>query len=151
MASVNKRHMKDPFRILLVEDDPADVWLVREAFRNIKSEILLSIATDGEEAIRHLEVLSNPGKDLDLILLDLNLPRTDGLQVLRYVRSNQATSRIPVLILSTSESPRDIHVAYDLHANGYLVKPRDFNQFLKLADAVEAFWLQVARLPTRVS
>ena len=139
-----------PVEILLIEDNPGDVRLTREALRNTKIGSHISVATDGVEA---LAMLFREGKyaDLarpDLILLDLNLPRKDGRAVLAEIKLDPGLRRIPVVILTTSQAEQDIAKAYDLHANCYITKPVDFERFVAVARAIESFWLTVARLPS---
>ena len=139
-------HRRPP-QVLLVEDNPADVRLLQEAFSSLPARIGLSIATDGEQAIEKLQqVLS--GKPVDLVLLDLNLPKKDGREVLRDIKQHPSLSRIPVVVLSTSEAPRDIEMAYALHANCYLTKPKDLHDFFTLVELIERFWLERVKLPT---
>lgn len=138
--------------ILLVEDNPADVRLLQEAFRNCRSRHKLHVASDGEEALDFLhqkkKFLDAPRPDL--ILLDLNLPKKDGREVLETIKSEPALSEIPVLVLSTSRAPNDLHESYRLHANSYLTKPTDLDEFLSMAESIEEFWFHHAQLPTRL-
>lgn len=137
------------FEILLVEDNPGDVLLTQEAFREGRLAHRLWIAGDGEEA---LEFLHKEGKFAgvprpDLILLDLNLPKRDGRQVLEDLKSDPRLRQIPVVVLTTSEAEQDVWRAYKLHANCYLTKPIQMDDFLRKMRCVETFWLTVARLP----
>ncbi len=135
--------------ILLVEDDPGDVRLTQEALRESKVHINLHVVQDGVEAIRYLEqrdqyvAVVRP----DLILLDLNLPRMDGREVLASIKSNESLRKIPVVILTTSEAENDIVQSYDLHANCYITKPVDLDQFLKIVRAIKDFWFTIVTLP----
>jgi CheY-like chemotaxis protein len=138
-----------PIEILLVEDSEPDVRLTMEALREAKVRNRLSVAEDGVEA---LEFLRRQGPHSaaprpDLILLDLNLPRKDGRQVLREIKNDDLLKRIPVVILTTSKSEEDVLRAYDLHANCYISKPVDFNRFMDVVRSIENFWLTVVRLP----
>ena len=140
-----------PIEILLVEDNPGDVRLTREALRDGKVRNHLSVVSDGVEA---LEFVRQEGKFADaprpgLILLDLNLPRKDGRQVLAEIKSDPNLSRIPVVILTTSQSDEDILKTYGLHANAYVTKPVDLEQFLKVVQSIEDFWLTLVTLPSR--
>ena len=138
-----------PFEILLVEDNPGDVLLTREAFREGHYAPRLSVAEDGEEA---LDFLRQTGKYResprpDLLLLDLNLPRKDGRELLAELKDDPELRHIPVIILSTSEAEQDIRLAYRSHANCYLTKPIQMDDFIKKIRSVEDFWLSVAKLP----
>lgn len=135
--------------ILMVEDNPADVRLTREAFKDAKVLNNMSVVGDGEEA---LSFLRRQGKYSgaprpDLILLDLNLPKKDGREVLAEIKSDPLFKRIPVVVLTTSEDEKDILKAYDLHVNAYITKPVNLEQFMKVVEAVEDFWLTVVKLP----
>jgi CheY-like chemotaxis protein len=137
--------------ILMVEDNPADVRLTREAFKDAKMLNSMHVAVDGEEA---MEFLRRAGKFKtaprpDLILLDLNLPKKDGREVLAEIKNDPELKRIPVVVLTTSEDERDIFKAYDLHVNAYITKPVDLDQFMKIVEAVEDFWLSVVKLPAK--
>lgn len=141
------------FDILLVEDSPGDVFLTQEAFREGRLAHRLWVVEDGEEAI---EFLQRKGRHKnapqpDLILLDLNLPRKDGREVLAEVKEDPVLRRIPTIVLTTSHSHQDIARAYDLHANCYLTKPIQMDDFLNKIRSIEDFWLTVVRLPTKVA
>jgi CheY-like chemotaxis protein len=132
--------------VLLVEDDPGDVVLVREAFAERKLKEELRVASDGVEALLQLR---DPGLSLpDLVLLDLNLPRKDGREVLSEIRADPKLTRLPVVILTTSEAETDIVRSYELHANAYVTKPVDLRRFLQVVREVDHFFLGVAKLPT---
>ena len=136
--------------ILLVEDNPGDVRLTREALKEHKIVNRLHVVEDGMEAVAFLK---NQGKYTDaprpgLILLDLNLPKMDGREVLARVKTDPDLKRIPVVVLTTSAAERDILASYDLHANCYITKPVDLNQFLEVVRSVEGFWLSIVKLPT---
>ena len=136
-------------QILLVEDDPGDVLITREAFADNKVRNHLSVVSDGEAAMAFLrregEFASAPRPDL--ILLDLNLPRKAGHEVLAEVKSDADLQRIPVVILTTSDAEEDILRSYDLHANAYVTKPVDFDRFLDVVRQVDEFLVTVVRLP----
>ncbi len=143
--------MSNFIRILLVEDNPGDVRLTREALKEGKVKNELMVAKDGEEA---LDCLHRRGKFADypkpdIILLDLNLPRLDGREVLKIIKSDDKLKRIPVIVLTTSKSEEDILRAYDLSANAYITKPVDINEFLKVIRATEDFWLAIVKLPSK--
>ncbi len=133
-------------RILLVEDNPADVRLMREAFAEQGTSVELVIAGDGEEAMR---LLQEPVNRPDLILLDLNLPRKDGREVLAEIKADASLRTIPVLVLTSSEAERDVEHSYALHANVYLRKPLSYTELQAIVAAIDTFWLTVARLPPR--
>lgn len=136
--------------ILLVEDNPGDVRLTREALKEGKIRNNLHVVEDGEAAMAFTrqegEYADMPRPDL--ILLDLNLPRMDGRQVLAQLKADSDLKRIPVVILTTSTAEEDVLKAYNLSANCYITKPVDFEQFIKVVSAVEEFWLTIVRLPT---
>jgi len=138
-------------QILLVEDDPGDVLITREAFADNKVRNHLSVVSDGEAAMAFLrregEFASAPRPDL--ILLDLNLPRKAGHEVLAEVKSDADLQRIPVVILTTSDAEEDILRSYDLHANAYVTKPVDFDRFLGVVRQIDDFFVTVVNLPTR--
>lgn len=138
-----------PIEILLVEDNPGDVDLTREGLQGFKVRNTLHVAVDGMEA---MDFLRRKGKYAgvprpDLILLDLNLPRKNGREVLAEVKSDEVLRRIPVVILTTSKEEEDILKTYDLHANCYITKPIDLPQFIKVVQSIEDFWLTVVKLP----
>jgi two-component system, chemotaxis family, response regulator Rcp1 len=135
--------------ILLVEDSPGDVRLTIEALKEAKVANRLSVVTDGVEAIDFLQqkgAYKNAARP-DLILLDLNLPRKDGREVLAEIKNDPKLKHIPVVVLTTSRSESDILKAYDLHANCYIAKPVDFKQFMVVVQSIENFWLTVVKLP----
>jgi len=137
--------------ILMVEDNPADARLTKEAFKDAKVLNNMHVVADGEEAMLFLKRAGkyNESPRPDLILLDLNLPKKDGREVLAEIKKDPELKRIPVVILTTSEDEKDIFRAYDLHANAYVKKPVDLDQFMKIVEAVEDFWLSVVRLPNK--
>jgi CheY-like chemotaxis protein len=131
-------------RILVVEDSSADVRLLREAVREHGISVDLEAVADGERALGRLR---DGGDTPDLVLLDLNLPRMDGREVLEAIKRDPVLRAIPVIVLSTSASPRDVADCYARHANAYLVKPLGLDEFGDLMRVLEAFWLRLARLP----
>jgi chemotaxis family two-component system response regulator Rcp1 len=137
------------FQILLVEDSPGDVRLTREAFKDAKMHINLHVAADGEEAMVFLKREGDSGNAPrpDLILLDLNLPKKDGREVLEEIKGSAALKSIPVVILTTSSSEADILRSYLLHANCYITKPVGLEGFLKVVKSIDSFWLSVVKLP----
>jgi two-component system, chemotaxis family, response regulator Rcp1 len=136
--------------VLLVEDNPADIRLMQEAFKTLTTPLSVTIARDGQQAADILGEVSAGRRPLDFILLDLNLPVRDGREILRDLKADPVLARIPVVILSTSSSPRDIHAAYAMHANSYLTKPGDLHEFFELVRGIDVFWFRAATLPTRV-
>jgi CheY-like chemotaxis protein len=135
--------------ILLVEDNPGDVRLTQEALRDGDRPVRLQVVVDGEAALSYLrrEDGYQDAPRPDLILLDLNLPKRDGRQVLEDVKSDPNLRQIPVVILTTSRAEQDIVAAYNLYANCYIQKPVDLNQFLNIVRAIEDFWLTIVALP----
>lgn len=144
-----KRADGRPVEILLVEDNPGDVRLTREALKDAKVLNNLSVVGDGEEALNFLhrrgKYASAPRPDL--ILLDLNLPRKDGREVLEEIKKDDSLMVIPVVVLTTSKAEEDVIRSYKLHANCYIPKPVDFNRFMEVIRQLENFWLAVVRLP----
>ncbi len=139
-----------PIEILLVEDNAGDVLLTQEALNEGKINNNLHVVMDGEEA---LEFLKKEGQyesavTPDLILLDLNLPKKDGREVLKEIKASSTLKHIPVIILTTSNSQYDINNTYKLHANCYITKPVDFNQFVNIVKYIEQFWMKVVKLPS---
>jgi CheY-like chemotaxis protein len=135
--------------IMLVEDNPGDVRLTREALKEAKVRNSLSVAGDGVEAMAFLrrEGTHSTAPRPDIILLDLNLPRKDGRQVLAEIKADPELRRLPVVILTTSKAEEDILKTYDLHANCFITKPVDFDQFVKVVHSIEHFWLSIVTLP----
>jgi chemotaxis family two-component system response regulator Rcp1 len=133
-----------PIEILLVEDNPADVRLTQEALREGKVKNHLRVARDGEEALTYLRTATTRP---DLILLDLNLPRRDGREVLREIKNDDKLKTIPVVVLTTSAAEADILKTYELHANCYITKPVDLDQFITVVKSIDEFWLAIVRLP----
>ena len=138
-------------RVLLVEDNPGDVRLMEEAFRDAKVHLELHVARDGVEALEFMLRVGEFGDSPrpDLILLDLNLPRKDGREVLAEIKGNPALKSIPVVILTTSASDADIERSYLLHANCYISKPVDLEGFLTVVQSIDDFWLTVVKLPRK--
>lgn len=138
-------------RILLVEDDPGDVLIMREALEDSKILTDLHVVDNGEAALEFLErrgrYASAPSPDL--ILLDLNLPRLDGREVLARVKADASLRRTPVVVLTTSSAEEDILRSYDLHANAYVTKPVDLEQFLRVVRQIDEFFISIVRLPPR--
>lgn len=141
--------MAKTVEILLVEDNPADARLTQEAFREGPVSSRLNVVGDGEEAMAYLrhegkyEGAARP----DVVLLDLNLPKKDGREVLAEIKEDPSLKRIPVVVLTTSEDQKDILRSYNLRANCYVTKPADLDQFLDAVRSIQDFWLRTARLP----
>lgn len=135
--------------VLLAEDNPGDVALTRRALRDSKLAVNLHVVADGEEALRFLRLEGDYTGAIrpDLILLDINMPRKSGLEVLAEIKQIPELRAIPVCILTTSSSDRDILAAYEHHANAYITKPVDLSQFIEVVKAIEDFWFTIVRLP----
>ena len=136
--------------ILLVEDDPGDILLTREAWKELETECRLHVARNGEEALSFMR-RQGGHRDAprpDLVLMDLNLPRKDGRELLAEIKQDSALRRVPVIVLTTSASAEDIRRVYDLHANCYLVKPVNLDELFEMMRAIHDFWLRTARLPS---
>lgn len=135
--------------ILLVEDNEGDVYLTREAFSELKVPIRLVVVSNGEEAIAYLDniarstMLTPPA----IILMDINLPKISGIEVLKYVKENQNLKHIPVIMLTTSSAQKDIMQSYQNHVNSYITKPIDLNEFLNVVSSIEHFWMHTNQLP----
>jgi CheY-like chemotaxis protein len=140
-----------PIEVLLVEDDPGDVLMIREAFSDNKVSNRLTVVSDGEQAsdLLHRRGEFAAATRPDLILLDLNLPRKDGREVLAEIKSNEQLRCIPVVILTTSEAEEDILRSYELHANAYVTKPVDFDSFIKVVRQIDDFFVSVVKLPNK--
>jgi CheY-like chemotaxis protein len=138
-----------PPSVLLVEDDPGDVLLVREAFAARDAEDVLSVVNDGVEAIEYVRGEGGyaDAPRPDLVLLDLNLPRKNGREVLAEIKGDAELATIPVVVLTTSEADEDILRSYQLHANAYVTKPVDLNRFLAIVHRIDEFFIELARRP----
>jgi chemotaxis family two-component system response regulator Rcp1 len=138
-----------PVEVLLVEDNPGDVRLTREALREGKVQNNLNVAQDGVEALAYLR-REGAYADVprpDVILLDLNLPRKDGREVLKELKADPNLMNIPVVVLTSSQAEQDILRAYQLHANCYITKPVDLEQFIHVVQSIENFWFTIVKLP----
>jgi chemotaxis family two-component system response regulator Rcp1 len=141
---------RQPIRLLVVEDDPAYLYLIQQAFRERKGKPgwELSIAKSGEEAVHALFEEEDENQPLpDLILLDWHLPNMSGSEVLHLVKRHEKLRKIPTLVFSSSDAAKDIHSAYDGHANGYITKPSAIDAITRVIETIEDFWIAVARLP----
>ncbi|RPI92196.1 MAG: response regulator [Chloroflexi bacterium] len=138
-----------PIEVLLVEDNPGDVRLTKEALRDAKVNNNINFVPDGMEAMAFLkkEVPYTSSIRPDLILLDLNLPRMNGFEVLDLIKEDDDLKRIPVVVLTTSQAEQDIVRSYNLHANAYVTKPVDLDQFMTVVKGIEDFWLEIVKLP----
>jgi len=147
---MNKEN-KGFFKILLVEDNPADIRLTEEAIRESKISSDLDIVKDGVEAISYLKKTGKYSKACrpNLILLDLNLPKKSGLEVLREIKQDKDLRRIPIVVLTISANEEDLMRAYDLHANCFVNKPLEIKDFYKIVKAIEDFWFKIVNLPNR--
>jgi CheY-like chemotaxis protein len=139
-----------PIEVLLVEDDPGDVLLIREAFDFNKVHNNLNVVNDGEQALASLknEGAYADANRPDLVLLDLNLPRKDGREVLAEVKADERLRTIPIVVLTTSEAEEDVLKSYQLHANAYVTKPVDFERFVAIVRQIDDFFVSVVRLPS---
>jgi CheY-like chemotaxis protein len=138
-------------QILLVEDNPGDVRLTREALKEAKFRNKVEVVGDGVEALAYLRQQGQYSRAMrpHLIMLDLNLPRMDGREVLAAIKKDEDLRRIPVVVLSSSEAESDIARAYELHANAYVTKPVDIDHFLQVVKAIEEFWVEIVKLPSQ--
>lgn len=136
--------------ILLIEDNPGDVRLIQEAFKDSKVIGNFQVSGDGEAAIEYLSKVGENGLNTrpDMIFLDLNLPKKNGLEVLEEIKSNPLLRSIPVVVLTTSSSEEHVYRSYNLNANCYITKPVDFEQFINVVKVIESFWFTIARLPS---
>jgi two-component system, chemotaxis family, response regulator Rcp1 len=141
----------NPIEILLVEDNPGDVRLMREALNFGKVDNKMSVVSNGTDAMDFLHKTGKYAEVLrpDIILLDLNLPKKDGREVLKDVKSDLKLKNIPVIVLTTSQAEQDIAIAYERHANCFITKPVDFEQFISVVLSMENFWFSTVRLPSR--
>jgi CheY-like chemotaxis protein len=138
-----------PINVLLVEDDPGDALLVREALADDERVDEISVASDGVYALEQLNDSERPLPDL--ILLDLNLPRMDGRELLAEIKREPKFAPIPVVVLTTSDAEADVLRSYELHANAFVTKPRDLNRFLNVVREIDRFFVTIAKLPGRAS
>ncbi len=140
-----------PIEVLLVEDDPGDVLMTREAFEEHKVGNRLNVVSDGVDALAYLRK-EKPFEDAtrpDLILLDLNLPKRDGREVLAEIKNDAVLRQIPVVVLTTSQADEDVVRSYQLHANAYVTKPVDFDRFVNVVKQIDEFFISVVRLPPK--
>ena len=140
-----------PVHILLVEDNEGDIVLTLEAFNDVKLKNTISVVRDGEEALQYLH---QQGPDMsatppDFILLDINLPKMDGKEVLTYIKNHDKFKSIPVVMLTTSSSEKDVAESYASFANCYITKPVDFEKFIQVIRSIEEFWISIVQLPVK--
>ena len=147
---MSSQPVPQPIEVLLVEDDPGDVLLIQEAFEDNKLHNNLHVVNDGEQAVAYLrregEYADCPRPDL--VLLDLNLPRKDGREVLAEVKADEELRTIPIVVLTTSDAEEDVLRSYQLHANAYVSKPVDFQRFVSVVRQIDEFFVSVVRLPS---
>jgi CheY-like chemotaxis protein len=145
------RFVGKPIEILIVEDNEGDVGLIEEVFEEAKIKNNIHVAEDGEEAVLYLrgkgKFSGSPRPDI--IILDLNLPNKDGREVLKEIKEDENLKNIPVVVLTTSGAEKDIIRAYELHANAYVTKPIDFDQFINVIGSIVNFWLEIVKLPSK--
>lgn len=141
------RRQSRPVEILLVEDNPGDVRLTQEALKDGRVMVNLTVASDGVEAMEILRGHRAANTRPDLIVLDLNLPRKNGREVLEEIKADEELKRIPVIVMTTSKAETDIYKAYNLNANCYVTKPVDLDEFLNVVRSIEDFWLTIVTLP----
>uniref|UniRef100_UPI000BBC71B2 response regulator n=1 Tax=Calothrix sp. NIES-2100 TaxID=1954172 RepID=UPI000BBC71B2 len=146
---MNNRSAFMPIEVLLVEDNPGDAQLTRIALEDSKISVNLNVVEDGVEAMAFLRKQDKYAKvpHPDIVLLDLNLPKKDGREVLAEIKGDANLKRIPVVVLTTSQAEEDILKAYNLAANCYITKPVDFDQFVKIIRSIENFWFAIVKLP----
>ncbi len=147
---MNFRAISRQIEVLLVEDNPGDARLTKIALEEGKMHIHLNVVEDGVEAMAFLRKQGKYAKVAhpDLVLLDLNLPKKSGIEVLAEIKADETLKRIPVVILTTSQADKDILKAYELYANCYITKPVDFDQFVKIVQSIENFWFTIVKLPS---
>ena len=145
------QNIENTIEILLIEDNPGDIRLFQEAIKTSQFNLNLNIVRDGEQAINFLNQEDAFAQSVqpDLILLDINLPRRSGHEVLENLKKHPLNKRIPVIVLTSSQAPEDIQAAYEKHANCYIVKPVQLSDFFHVVKTLEQFWLQQVRLPKR--
>ncbi len=148
-SHVSHQSSPESVSLLLVEDNPGDVRLIEEAFNTASFDVSLHTEADGDTALEflHERAASEDGPEVDLMLLDLNLPRTGGFEVLETIKDDPELASLPVLVLTSSKANEDIVRSYELCANAYLTKPTDPDEFADIGRAVEAFWIEEAALP----
>jgi CheY-like chemotaxis protein len=147
----NRADTVRPIELFLVEDNPGDIRLAKEMFKEVKLKLNLTVAEDGAQAMDYLKkVCSDPRMPRpELIILDLNLPKKDGREVLAEIKTCEELKRIPVIVLTSSTSAEDVNIAYGEHANCYVAKPVDLDEFARIIKIIEEFWFETVILPSR--
>jgi len=147
----NRTDVERPIELFLVEDNPGDVRLAKEIFKEVMVKINLTVAEDGVQAMDYLKKVCDDARlpKPELIILDLNLPKKDGREVLNEIKTNEYLLRIPVIVLTSSTSAEDVSKAYGEHANCYIAKPVDLDEFARIIKVVEEFWFKTVILPSR--
>lgn len=148
---MNEKMIRGPIDVLLIEDSFDDVFLMKEVLKESKININLHVVPDGEKALDFI-FKNEPYKEVptpDLIMLDLNLPKIDGREVLLKLKTDEKLKTIPIVVLTTSQTEEDINTAYSTNANCYITKPVDLQQFIKVLNTIEEFWFTIVRLPHR--
>lgn len=142
----------NPLKLLVVEDCPSDVWLIKEALKQANLPVQITVVEDGVMALEHMrQVSEGKASRPDLILLDLNLPRKNGREVLGELKASPVHKQIPVLVMSSSNASQDIRECYRLNANCYITKPATLDDYFEVVKSIEEFWFMVAKLPTRTA
>ncbi len=136
-----------PIRILLAEDNEGDILLIQDSFSDAKVAIQMDVVKNGEKAIEYLQDKSTEHRLPDIVLLDINLPRKSGIEVLKFVKLSDELKHIPVIILTTSSSEKDINEAYDNYVNCYITKPVSADKFIEVVSKIEDFWISIVKLP----
>ncbi len=147
----NRADSARPIELFLVEDNPGDIRLAKEMFKEIKLKLNLTVAEDGVQAMDYLKKVCSDSRmpRPDLIILDLNLPKKDGREVLAEIKTSEELKRIPVIVLTSSTSAEDVNNAYGEHANCYVAKPVDLDEFARIIKIIEEFWFKTVILPSR--
>lgn len=141
--------MKKLFNLLIVEDDQAHVYITRRILEDSKIDINVLNVKDGQEALNFLNAVDQSYKP-DLILLDLRIPKIDGLELIKLIRVNESFSRVPLVVLTTSDAPADIEKAYFYGANSYLIKPLDYNEYVKVIESIIDYWVKRNKAPIKL-
>ncbi len=141
-----------PIEILLVEDNEADIVLTKNAFKTLTIQSNLNVCRNGEEGLNYLFKVGEYSEATtpDLVLLDLNMPKTNGLEVLEKIKKDSKLSMVPVIVLTTSSAEQDILKSYQFHANSYIKKPIDFMEFIDVIKEIESYWFSIVKMPTSI-
>lgn len=151
MIPISSQYSVKPIEVLIVDDSNSDLRIVEETFKRGKLHVNIHSVKDGIYAIEYLKMSKN-GDNVypDLILLDLNMPRKDGMELLEEIKSNEDFKKIPVIVMTISKEQEDVLKSYNLHANAYVVKPIELNQFIATIRSIEDFWFTIVKLPTQI-